>query len=106
MVAQLIRCLEALLTIFTTRECNCFLGENNLSKYKEPEEEPESVLEQVKDLVGAIGKPENQPLVECTVLRRTKPNHSPINNFSELLVSPELSTFNLHRKVFNNQKFF
>ena len=81
MVAQLIRCLEKLLTIFTTCECN-FLGESNHSKYKEPDDEPESVLEQVEDLVGSIGKPENQPLVECTVLRRTKSNHSLITSVS------------------------
>ena len=82
MVAQLIRCLKALLTIFTTCECNCFLGENILSKYKEPDAEPESVLEQVEDLLGAIVKHKNQPLVECTVLRRTKSNHSLITSVS------------------------
>ena len=100
MVAQLIRCLKALLTIFTTCECNYFLGENILSKYKEPDAEPESVLEQVEDLLGAIVKPENQQQVEYSFTKNKIQSLS--DNFSELLVSSELLTFNSHRKVCKN----
>ena len=53
------------------------LGGNNLSKYNELGEAPESVLAQLKDLVDAIAKLENMPkVVVCTVLRRSKSNHS------------------------------
>ena len=39
------------------------------------------------------------------MLRRTKSNHSYINNFNDLLVSSELSVFKLHRQVYKNWIF-
>ena len=68
------------------------LGGNNLSKYNEPGEAPESVLALLKDLVDAIAKHENQPkVVVCTVLQRSKSNRSYNNSFHDLLVNSELS---------------
>ena len=82
------------------------LGGNNLSIYNESGEAPESVLAQLKELVDAIAKIENQPkVVVCTVLRRTKSNHSYINKFNNLLVISELSVFKFHWQVYKNQKF-
>ena len=82
------------------------LGGNNLSRYNEPGEAPESVLAQIKDLVDAFAKLENQPrVVVCTVLRRTRANHSYINTFNDILVISELSVFNLHRQVYKNRNF-
>ena len=82
------------------------LGGNNLSRYNEPGEEPESVLAQIKDLVDAFAKLENQPrVVVCTVLRRTRANHSYIKTFNDILVNSELSVFNLHRQVYKNRNF-
>ena len=82
------------------------LGGNNLCKYNEPGEAAESVWTQLKDLVDAIAKPENQPkVVMCTVLRRTKSNHSYINNFNDLLENSEFSVFKLHRQLYKNQNF-
>ena len=82
------------------------LGRNNLSRYNEPGEAPESVLAQIKDLVDAFAKLENQPrVVVCTVLRSTRANHSYINTFHDILVNSQLSVFNLHQQVYKNRNF-
>ena len=82
------------------------LGGNNLSRYNEPGEAPESVLAQIKDLVDAFDKLENQPrVVVCTVLRRTRANHFYINTLNRILVNSQLSVFNLHRQVYKNRNF-
>ena len=83
------------------------IGGNNLSKYNEPGEAPESVLAQLKDLVDAIAKHENQPkVVVRTVLRRSKSNRSYNNSFNDLLVNSELSVFKFHRLVYKNRNFW
>ena len=82
------------------------LGGNILSKHNEPREAPDSILAPLKELVDAIAKLENQPkIVVCTVLPRTKSNHSCIINFNYLLVKSELSVFKLHPQVYKNQNF-
>ena len=83
------------------------IGGNNLSKYNEPGEAPESVLAQLKDLVDAIAEHENQPkVVVRTVLRRSKSNRSYNNSFNDLLVNSELSVFKFHRLVYKNRNFW
>ena len=54
---------DLLPTMKTYAKINVCLGGSNLSKYNEPGEAPESVLAQLKELVDAIAKFENQPKV-------------------------------------------
>ena len=54
---------DLLLTMKSYAKIIVCLGGSNLSKYNEPGEAPESVLAQLKELVDAIAKFENQPKV-------------------------------------------